>query len=87
MIFKSSLELALSIILKERGLYESILFCCFPHIDKRFLTTETDLSMKFKQDIRLHHEISSPMFTPIRNCGSFFVMILIGNDPLQKFGK
>ena len=76
MIFKSSLELALSIILKERGLCESILFCCFPHIDK-----------KFKQDIRLHHEISSPMFTPIRNCGSVFVMIVIGNDPLQKFGK
>ena len=58
LIFKPNLELAISIILKERGLCESkhFCFCFFPNYDNKFLITDTDLSMKYKQDIRLQHE-------------------------------
>ena len=58
LIFKPNLELAISIILRERGLCESkhFCFCFFPNYDNKFLITDTDLSMKYKQDICLQHE-------------------------------
>ena len=57
LIFKPNLELAISIILRERGLSESKHFCfCFFFIfDNKFLIIDTDLSVKYKQDIRLQH--------------------------------
>ena len=73
LIARLNLQLALSIISKERGLCKPKQFCCFfPKYDSRFLTIDTDLSMKHKQDIRLHHEIQSPMTALIRKCGSSF---------------
>ena len=57
LIFKPNLELAISIILRERGLCESkhFCFCFFPNYDNKFLIIDTDLVMKFKQDLRLQH--------------------------------
>ena len=53
----SNFELAISIILRERGLCESkhFCFCFFPNYDNKFLIIDTDLVMKFKQDLRLQH--------------------------------
>ena len=48
-------SLALSIVLKETGLFESKqLF--FPDYDNEFLTIDIDLSMKYNQEICLQHE-------------------------------
>ena len=52
-----ALQLALSIILKERWLCESKHFCFFPNFDNRFLTVDSDLSKKYKEDTHLYHEI------------------------------
>ena len=44
-------------------------FCVIRKRNIRVLATDTDLSMKYKQAIRLHQEIQSLMTTPIEKCG------------------
>ena len=55
---------------------ESKRFCCFlPNYNNRFLTIDIDLNMKYKQDIRSHHQTCNLMATLIRNCDSFFALL------------
>ena len=42
-----------------------------------YLTTDVDLRLKYKQDIRFHYEIKSSVVTPpTRKCGSVFNLSL-----------
>ena len=49
------------------------------------MTTDIDLSMKYKQDIRFDYEIQSSISTPTRKCGSvFYSSLSLANEDHNK---